>query len=314
MIIPPLIIFDVLPWFGPEPQFKPNFWSGSPWFGPWFSHQPESDRKTVLGSRSTQMVPFWFSLPEPFRTLLNFYFDIICLNVKMTFGICTFAFLNHSLCKTSHHLALRKRLPHLPFCPRFQVGLWVHILRFPGRLTRYLSKHQMVLNGDTSGRSNPVSSVNLDMFPSGIYRDLLRRSIHANQLCSRADSQIVKKFNEGHVLLVGDAAQYVCFSINHWSENPSHGAIVFIIPHPKPVMHEIRLHSIHSSWLSLIHYQVGHTDWLVLLINLTNQLSTHFDHRGNAEDLSQANTLQSEALALHSVGHPDPALHPLFHQ
>ncbi|KAG1761465.1 hypothetical protein EDD22DRAFT_847768 [Suillus occidentalis] len=35
--------------------------------------------------------------------------------------------------------------------------------------------------------------------------------------CSRADSQIVKKFNEGHVLLAGDAAQYVCFSINHWS-------------------------------------------------------------------------------------------------
>ncbi|KAG1767904.1 CHAT domain-containing protein [Suillus occidentalis] len=45
---------------------------------------------------------------------------------------------------------------------------------------------------------------------------------------------------------------------------------------------------------------LGHTDRFVLLINLANQLSTRFDHRGNAEDLSQANTLQSEALALHS--------------
>jgi hypothetical protein len=43
----------VLPWSGPEPWFEPDFWSGSLWFGPWFSHQPEPDRKTVLGSRST---------------------------------------------------------------------------------------------------------------------------------------------------------------------------------------------------------------------------------------------------------------------
>ncbi|KAG2750941.1 hypothetical protein P692DRAFT_20727666, partial [Suillus brevipes Sb2] len=70
-------------------------------------------------------------------------------------------------------------------------------------------------------------------------------------------------------------------------------------------MHEIRPHSIHSLWLSLIHYQVGHTDRLVLLNNLANQLSTRFDHRGNAEDLSQTIALQREALALHSVVHPD---------
>ncbi|KAG1855606.1 hypothetical protein F4604DRAFT_1932255 [Suillus subluteus] len=64
----------VLPWSGPEPQFKPDFWSGSPWFGPWFSRQPEPDRKTVLGSRSSLTVRFWFSLPKPFRTLVNFAF------------------------------------------------------------------------------------------------------------------------------------------------------------------------------------------------------------------------------------------------
>ncbi|KAG1894363.1 uncharacterized protein F5891DRAFT_1195343 [Suillus fuscotomentosus] len=28
--------------------------------------QPEPDRKTVLGSRSSQTVQFWFDLPEPF--------------------------------------------------------------------------------------------------------------------------------------------------------------------------------------------------------------------------------------------------------
>lgn len=45
-----------------------------------------------------------------------------------------------------------------------------------------------VSNGDTSGRSNPFSSVNLDMFPPGIYRDSLRRSIQANQ--GRGDSRV----------------------------------------------------------------------------------------------------------------------------
>ncbi|KAG2119034.1 uncharacterized protein F5147DRAFT_648114 [Suillus discolor] len=49
-----------------EPWFEPDFWSGSPRFGPWFSRQPEPDRKTVLGSRSSQTVQFWFGLPEPF--------------------------------------------------------------------------------------------------------------------------------------------------------------------------------------------------------------------------------------------------------
>ncbi|KAG2092813.1 uncharacterized protein F5147DRAFT_779556 [Suillus discolor] len=51
-----------------EPWFKPDFWSGSPQFSPWFSRQPEPDRKTVLGSRSSQTVQFWFDLPEPFQT------------------------------------------------------------------------------------------------------------------------------------------------------------------------------------------------------------------------------------------------------
>jgi hypothetical protein len=45
-----------------------------------------------------------------------------------------------------------------------------------------------VSNGDTSGRSNPSSSVNLDMFPPGIYRDSLRRSIQANQ--AHGDSHV----------------------------------------------------------------------------------------------------------------------------
>ncbi|KAG1838162.1 hypothetical protein DFJ58DRAFT_846195 [Suillus subalutaceus] len=45
-----------------------------------------------------------------------------------------------------------------------------------------------VLNGDTSGRSNPSSSVNLDMFPPGIYHDSLRWSIQANQ--ARGDSRV----------------------------------------------------------------------------------------------------------------------------
>ncbi|KAG2738172.1 hypothetical protein P692DRAFT_20698471, partial [Suillus brevipes Sb2] len=54
---------------------------------------------------------------------------------------------------------------------------------------------------------------------------------------------------------------------------------------------------------SLIHHQVGHTDRFVLLNNLADQLSTRFDHRGNAQDLSQVIALQREALASCPVGH-----------
>ncbi|KAG2750405.1 TPR-like protein [Suillus brevipes Sb2] len=50
---------------------------------------------------------------------------------------------------------------------------------------------------------------------------------------------------------------------------------------------------------------VGHTDRSSSLNNLANQLSTRFDHRGNAEDLDQAIALHREALTLHQVGHPD---------
>ncbi|KAG2081797.1 uncharacterized protein F5147DRAFT_842342 [Suillus discolor] len=67
-----------------EPWFEPDFWSGSPRFGPWFLRQPEPDRKTVLGSRSSQMVQFWFGLPEPFRTLIDFDFDNTCLDVRLS--------------------------------------------------------------------------------------------------------------------------------------------------------------------------------------------------------------------------------------
>jgi CHAT domain-containing protein len=41
------------------------------------------------------------------------------------------------------------------------------------------------------------------------------------------------------------------------------------------------------------------------LNNLAAQLSTRFDHRGNAEDLDEAMALHSEALALRPVGHTD---------
>jgi hypothetical protein len=61
----------VLPRSGPEPRFEPDFWSGSPWSGPWFSHQPEPDRKMVLGSWSSRTVLFWFDIPEPFRTVAS---------------------------------------------------------------------------------------------------------------------------------------------------------------------------------------------------------------------------------------------------
>ncbi|KAG1883210.1 uncharacterized protein F5891DRAFT_990897 [Suillus fuscotomentosus] len=75
---PPTVAKEVLPRSGPEPWFELDFWSGSPWFGPWFSCQPEPDRKTVLGSRSSQTVQFWFDLPEPFpnpKPIVDFYFN-----------------------------------------------------------------------------------------------------------------------------------------------------------------------------------------------------------------------------------------------
>jgi hypothetical protein len=82
------------PWFGP--RFEPDFWSGSPWFGPRFSHQPKPDRKAVLGSTYPQTVLFWFGLPEPFRTVVNFDFDFDRLRLRqhwpqrqtVVFGIC----------------------------------------------------------------------------------------------------------------------------------------------------------------------------------------------------------------------------------
>ncbi|KAG1899513.1 uncharacterized protein F5891DRAFT_981040 [Suillus fuscotomentosus] len=75
----------VLPWSSPEPWFEPDFWSSSPWFGPWFSCQPELDWKMVLGSRSSQMVQFWFDLPEPFpnpKPIVDFDFNYD--NVKVS--------------------------------------------------------------------------------------------------------------------------------------------------------------------------------------------------------------------------------------
>jgi tetratricopeptide (TPR) repeat protein len=42
---------------------------------------------------------------------------------------------------------------------------------------------------------------------------------------------------------------------------------------------------------------VGHTDQSGLLNNLTNQLSSRFEHQGNDEDLDQAIALHREALA-----------------
>ncbi|KAG1841209.1 CHAT domain-containing protein [Suillus subluteus] len=50
---------------------------------------------------------------------------------------------------------------------------------------------------------------------------------------------------------------------------------------------------------------VGHTDRSVSLNNLATQLSCHFEHRGNEEDLDRAIALQREVLALRLVGHPD---------
>ncbi|KAG2343393.1 hypothetical protein BDR05DRAFT_962902 [Suillus weaverae] len=57
--------------------------------------------------------------------------------------------------------------------------------RSPPRMS---SERRQVSNGDPSTRSHPFSSVNLDMFPPGIYRDSLRRSIQANE--GRGNSRV----------------------------------------------------------------------------------------------------------------------------
>ncbi|KAG0691548.1 hypothetical protein DFH29DRAFT_1010793 [Suillus ampliporus] len=41
----------------------------------WFSHQPGPDQKMVLSSKSSHIVTFWFNLPKPFQTLVNFNFN-----------------------------------------------------------------------------------------------------------------------------------------------------------------------------------------------------------------------------------------------
>ncbi|KAG1893661.1 uncharacterized protein F5891DRAFT_1131179 [Suillus fuscotomentosus] len=48
---------------------------------------------------------------------------------------------------------------------------------------------------------------------------------------------------------------------------------------------------------------VSHTDRSVLLNNLTNLLSSRFDHRGNDDDLDEAIALHREALVLCPIGH-----------
>jgi hypothetical protein len=67
----PHLCLVVLPRSGPEPRF---------------SHQPELDRKAVLGSTYPRTVLFWFGLPEPFQTVVNFDFDFdnIGLNVRLS--------------------------------------------------------------------------------------------------------------------------------------------------------------------------------------------------------------------------------------
>lgn len=57
--------------------------------------------------------------------------------------------------------------------------------RSPPRMS---SERPQVSNIDTSARSHPFSSVNLAMFPPGIYRDSLQRSIQASQ--GRGDSSM----------------------------------------------------------------------------------------------------------------------------
>jgi hypothetical protein len=53
---------------------------------------------------------------------------------------------------------------------------------------------------------------------------------------------------------------------------------------------------------------VDHTGQFKSLSNLVTQLSSHFDHRGNDEDLDQTITLYRDALALCLVGDTDQPL------
>ncbi|KAG2143534.1 quinon protein alcohol dehydrogenase-like superfamily [Suillus bovinus] len=62
------------------------------WFGPQFSHQPELDWKTVLGSRSSRMVPFWFSKAEPFRTIIDIDCDCDCDKVGLHIKLLSLGF------------------------------------------------------------------------------------------------------------------------------------------------------------------------------------------------------------------------------
>ncbi|KAG2069784.1 hypothetical protein BDR04DRAFT_1156285 [Suillus decipiens] len=80
----------VLPRSGPEPRFEPDFWSGSPWFGPWFSCQPEPDRKAVLGSgyipKQSGSGSTFPNLPEPnpdFDFDFNYDDDGVHVDVKI---------------------------------------------------------------------------------------------------------------------------------------------------------------------------------------------------------------------------------------
>ncbi|KAG2339215.1 hypothetical protein BDR05DRAFT_1003485 [Suillus weaverae] len=58
----------------------------SPWFDPWFLHQPELDWKAVLSSTYSWTILFWFDLPKPFQILVNFNFDFdnIGLNIRLS--------------------------------------------------------------------------------------------------------------------------------------------------------------------------------------------------------------------------------------
>ncbi|KAG1859774.1 hypothetical protein F4604DRAFT_1930502 [Suillus subluteus] len=59
---------------------------------------------------------------------------------------------------------------------------------------------------------------------------------------------------------------------------------------------------------ALRYYNTGHAFQEPLLGNLSVMLHTHFNRRGNEEDLDQAIALQMEGLALRPVGHTDQSL------
>ncbi|KAG1868644.1 hypothetical protein F4604DRAFT_1682281 [Suillus subluteus] len=91
-----------LPRSGPEPRFEPDFWSGSLWFSPWFPHQPEPDRKAVLGSGPSLVVRFWFNFPEPSRTATLSLFEVMILHRFSTLtdllGYCRSVVLGYAPC------------------------------------------------------------------------------------------------------------------------------------------------------------------------------------------------------------------------